>query len=174
MYLSIDPATSSGYAIFNVEKQLIHYGFFKPRTSNLENELSDIHDFFKRLIHEHKITNVFIEDFKVGSRQQKSAAEKSYSIRAILRYLAYKQNCKIKVVNISEWRKYIVGKANISKEDKKKHGKDANKIMVINALKNKYNIILPDKTENPLTGNHNKTPYDITDAIAIGLFSLKV
>jgi Holliday junction resolvasome RuvABC endonuclease subunit len=168
--LSIDPATSSGYTIFE-DGEMLENGFFKSPERDLGYRLKNTYNFFSELIDKGDIDEVCFEDFKVGKLA--SAAESSYGYRAIIRLLCSQRYLKYEVINVSEWKKFIAGRATPTKEQKEKYGKDANKMFIVEELK-KRGFTLPDMTENKATGRLSNTPFDCWDSIGIGLFFLSI
>ena len=168
-FLSIDPATSSGWCILNSNKELLKYGFYKPDNTDMGKELSDIYMYFCNIITNYKFDCVFIEDFKVG--KMVGSAEKSYAIRGVLRMLCSDMNVRYEIINISEWKKSLIGKTQPTKQDKKQYGKDAGKILTKNVIQSRYNI--PDRIEGK-TKNGIATPYDIFDSVGIGLHGIDI
>ena len=163
--LSIDPASSTGFSIFQ-GKSLIKCGVFKP-SGELNTKLFKIFNFFTDLCVSEGIDRIVVEDFKVGKFA--GAAESGYAIRAMFRLLSETLKIPHTVVNISCWHKCIIGKTRATKADKKLYGVNAIKELV--KLEVLVKVEVPEKCLNYASGREMVTPYDVYDSIGIFLAS---
>lgn len=165
--LSIDPASSTGFSIFE-DGKLIDYGFFKP-TGDLNNKLYEIYDYFYKLLQFEHFNNVVVEDFKVGKFA--SAAESGYSIRAMFRLMCKQEQTSHHVINVTDWHKYLVGITQAKKADKAELGKDALKIITKRKILSLYDV--SETCTNRSSNRVSTTPYDVYDSIGIGHYFLE-
>lgn len=170
--LSIDPAGSSGFVLFNDEK-VARYGLFKTTSGKpLPYRLREVFEFFRKVMVDEKVEAVFLEGFMVGGKSKKSAAESSYSIRAVIQLACELEGIPLHMVNVSLWHSHICGLTRASREQKRTLGKDAIKIITQEKLK-ALGYSWPDSVKNERTGKVVKMPYDVTDALGIGVYGIE-
>lgn len=160
--ISIDPATSSGVAIFKDNKPIEYY--IIKLTKDYRTQMFAV---VNNLIDKYNPELVCFEDYKVGKFA--NAAEKSYSIRCIIALCCDLRNIKCECINVSNWKRSLLGKYS-SKKAKEQYGKDYQKILVKNKLE-ELGYKIPEKVTNLLNDKKYKTTYDVYDALAIGLHS---
>lgn len=168
--LSIDPATSTGFSVFE-DGKLKEYGFFKPsgkKCETMNQKLYYIYNFFFQKIKDGNFDFVVVEDFKVGKFA--SAAESGYSIRAMFRLMTEQLNVKHEVINVTDWHKFLVGSTQATKKQKQELGKDALKIITGRKLRLVYEI--DSSCMNHFSGKIKETPFDVYDSIGIGHYFL--
>lgn len=164
--LSIDPAASTGFSLFE-DGRLIEYGFYKP-SGELNKRLHSIYDFF-RLKLKKNIDVLIVEDFKVGKFA--SAAESGYAIRAMFRLMAEQEKVDHHVINVTDWHKFLLGTTQATKKDKASLGKDALKILTKQKVLEYYNV--EEKCINEWSGRITTTPFDVYDSVGIGHYFLE-
>ena len=168
--LTLDPAASTGYCIANIKNNktnILEYGFLEIEKKEYDGDrYIDLEKQVTGLVISNNIKEVAIEDFYFSSRHAMGSAI-NVAFRAIIHMTCRKLNIPYTVIHISNWKKYICGRTRPTKEDKKKYGAKANKIMCLNALKDKFGVEFPEKSISKKTGKEINFRYDIADAVGI-------
>lgn len=170
--LVLDPAESTGYAVVLVDEDkssadIFRYGFLDVDTSSnyMGDWLLDLNRTVMNLINEYGVKMVVCEDFFFSSRFT-SGSNVNPAYRAAIHMAARFLKVPYEILNISQWKSFVVGRSVPTKEQKKKWGKTAaNKKMVAEALVKRWKIELPTYSFSPKTGKPIKFRYDISDAI---------
>jgi len=174
--LVIDPARSTGYCIFEYDKNnasadIIDWGFIEIA----ENEVAgyqylDLLTQIEKLIKDNDIEDVALEDY-FFSRRSPQGANLNCAFRAMIHMKCSELKLPYQILNISLWKKYINGRSTSTKEQKAKWGKEASKkLMSQESLFNKWNIKFPNHSLSLKTGKPIKFRYDIVDAVAMAIF----
>jgi hypothetical protein len=117
------------------------------------------------LINQYGVKMVVVEDYFFSSRFT-AGSNVNPAYRAAIHMASRFLNVPYEILNISQWKSFVVGRSTPTKEQKKKWGKAAaNKNMVVEALVKRWNISLPTYSLSPKTGKPIKFRYDISDAI---------
>jgi len=168
MFLSIGPASTTGYALFDDDSDLITVGVIKspnkvenvlvPKGERLYLYKRDLVSVISSLQKEYGIIKaVLYEDF-FFSHLNRNGSSLNVSLRAIIEYCCYELNIPCEVVSISQWKKHAASKGNASKKDIK------------SGVLNMFEV--PEKVRVEGTDKKIKTPQDVYDAIGIGSFGI--
>jgi Holliday junction resolvasome RuvABC endonuclease subunit len=174
-FIAIDPATSSGYAVADVEGKtctIVEYGFIDVDTSSpyvgdwcldLQKRIDEIHA-------RTGFTDVAVEGFFFSSRfTQGTDVNPAY--RTAIHMWARQNNLPYSILNISSWKTIVAGRSTPTKEQKAKYGKEAaKKIMIVQALWERHGIRLPNHSISEATGKPIIFRYDIGDAIGQAIY----
>ena len=185
--LIIDPATTSGYCImrhfqdldgkFDLEKNIFSGEcvietpqFF---TATLDKNFSGdptgricnlVYDFFKQIIEKEAINFVAIEQY-MFSRRSSTGSGLNVAVRSAIEMLCDSMKIRCLVLGISFWKKTIAGRSIPTKEQKNLWKSKANKMFIVQALKEKYGIEFPEKIKNE-KGKLVNFKYDLSDVVA--------
>ena len=176
--LAIDPATSSGYAVFDRTPEgatLVSFGFFDTTPSSETRCMGDVcldyRNAIIKLLVEFTPSEVAIEDY-FFNKNTRGGANVNPALRAIAHLVIRERGIHYEVVNPLVWKRFVTGNSSATKEDITKHGKTtAEKARVKNALAKHWGLTLPEKVKSEKTGREIKFRFDISDAIGIGVFS---
>lgn len=105
----------TGYCILSRDKSIIEKGVIKSKKENRLEKMLDIRGAVDKLIMEHNVSAVFMEDYSYGSRNTKwtfSAGE----LGGLIKVYLYESEIEYELVSPSMWKKYICGKGNLKKE----------------------------------------------------------
>ena len=126
--------------------------------------VSDILAQYSPVSHVHVETFFFSKKFCNGS-------DVNLILRAAIYQLLREKNITYTLHGPAQWKRFIVGRVQPTKSDIDKHGKTkASKAIVVDALTSKYNIRFPSHIR--LAGRRVQFKYDISDAVAIGLYGM--
>lgn len=173
--LNFDPAKSTGYSVLEVSGDsatLIEYGFLELDDSSIYvgDWCIDFRKKIKELIDSFKPDVISVEDYFFSSRFATGASVNT-ALRTTIHITARDLGLPYEVLSISSWKNFICGRTTPTKEQKKKYGKDAKKKMIVEALKDRHSITLPEFSISKKTGKPVKFKSDISDAIAQGMFA---
>ena len=180
--VSIDPATCSGFCIFEKHEdntvRIVKCGAFVVDTTseyqgdhmlNMREELERVMSFAPGPIeHVHIETFFFSKKFCQGS-------DLNLILRAAIYQLLRETGIPYTLHGPTHWKKFIVGHVRPTKQETERHGKTkAPKAIVVDALKNKYNIQMPVSTSLSSSGKSRRVQfkYDTSDAIGIGIYGI--
>jgi len=175
--LSIDPAKCSGWSVFNCNNECIleKYGLVNTTSikyNNVGEELLAYKNYIIKLVKDYNIDFVVLEDYFFSSRF-KSGSNLNPAFRSIIWLLCAELNIPFKIINISNWKKYIGGCIKPDKVTVRKFGRKlANKEYIKQALIDKYNLVLDNMVYDLVRDKLVPTKYDVCDSIAIGIYHL--
>lgn len=177
--LSIDPATSTGWAIFEV-----HDGVTTKKdhgiivfTHNSEGELmSKIYKWVTHVCKKFGIKYIALENYFFSSRAKQGANINLY-IRGAMMMASHDLGIPYDIINITDWKYHICGTKRPTKEliarmpgkTAKTRREKANKEMVREAIRDRWNFQLSSHMVSE-SGNLVTTKSDELDAIAIGIY----
>lgn len=174
--LSLDPAKSTGYAIFRVipneSASLIKFGCFEVDNSSTfqGDHMLSMRQNVDSLLLEFDIEFAHVETF-FFSKKFCNGSDENLILRAAIYQLLREKKIEYTLHSPTVWKKFICGKARPSPADIKLYGKTkAPKMMIHHALKTRYNIELP--THTMISGRRLSFRYDISDAISIGIYGI--
>lgn len=179
--LVLDPANSTGYCIYELDKtkasaNIVAWGFV-----DIEDETDYDGDRYllllsavDKLIKENDIEEIALEDY-FFSRRSPQGANLNCSYRAMIHMRSRELGLHYEVLNISLWKKYINGRSTSTKEQKAKWGKEpSKKLMTQESLWKKWQIRFPNHSLSQKTGKPIKFRYDIVDAVAMAIFHASI
>lgn len=171
--LVIDPATCTGWCVFNKKCKLLEYGFFKIKpTEYVGDQLIQMQIEILELIKKFSPSHIVIEDY-FFSRKFRQGSNMNPAYRAAIHIIVRLLELPYTVISPIVWKKFVAGRVKPTKEECKLYGKDpAKKIMIREALDKKFNIVFPDIIKDT-NGKNVKFKYDISDAAAMGIYYLK-
>ncbi len=174
--LILDPATTTGYCIFEYDKNktlanIVNWGFIEVEDHEiLGDRYLDYLSKIEKLIKDNNIEDVALEDY-FFSRRTPQGANLNCAYRAMIHMKCRELNLNYTILNISLWKKFIAGRTTPTKEQKKKWGKEASKkLMIQEALFKKWKIKFPNHSISSKTGKPVKFKYDIVDAVGMAIF----
>jgi Holliday junction resolvasome RuvABC endonuclease subunit len=181
--LGIDPATSTGYCIITINKDvnipnkekianIIKYGYFDIDTSSIYegNWCIDLQNKIKNIIDEYKINEVAIEDYYFN-KKSRNGANINVAYRTSIHILCCQMNIPYDIISISQWKNFIARRSTPTKEQKNKYGKaHSKKLFIQEALYNEFGIIFPNHSISHKTGKPIGFRSDIVDVIGISIF----
>lgn len=172
--LILDPASSTGYCLVEIKDKkanIFKYGHIDIAPSDYDGDRCvQLMNEVKSLITEHNVKHVGIEDFFFSSRNATGSM-----LNAFYRAAIYTQ-CRLlglgyTIINVSNWKKFIAGRSTPTKEQKLKWGKEpAKKLMIQQALWDKFKFRFPDYSISLKTGKPIKFRYDVVDAVGQAIF----
>jgi len=172
--LSIDPATSAGYALIRTmdnQADIYGYGYLDVDTSSKYqgDHCLDLMAQLQDLIYLHSVDHICVEDYFFSNRFRNGAGVNA-AFRTAIHILARQNNIPYTILNISLWKKHIAGRVTPTKEQKIKWGKEpAKKLHIQEALWTKYNIRFPNHVISK-AGKPVAFKFDISDAVAQGIY----
>jgi len=110
--LSLDPSLSETGWYFKVENTE-EFGIIKTKTKNIER-LIDIRTEIEKLINYFKPEIIIYEDYSFGSRGR--GVFSLGELGGVLKTLIYEKNVKLIIVNSMQWKKFVLDKGNLKKE----------------------------------------------------------
>jgi len=173
--LALDPATSTGYALIEIDNghaNIYEYGFLDidPDMPYIGDKCNDLYNRVEKIIDEHDIELVCIEDYFYSSRFC-SGTNLNGAFRTALHMLCRNKDLHYEVLNISLWKKFVAGRSTPTKDQKKKWGKEASKKLYMQqALYDNYGFKFPNHSLSEKTGKPILFRYDIVDAVAQAIF----
>lgn len=176
--LVIDPASSTGYAVAEVEgdkARIYRYGFIDVDTTSqyMGDWCIDLMAKVKDIMIKENIDDLAIEDFFFSGKFASGC-----SVNTAFRTAVHIQCCLSQIpytiLNISEWKRHIAGASTASKIQKKKWGKEAaKKLFIQEALWDRYGYRFPNHSISEKTGKPIFFRYDVVDAVAMTVFYLE-
>lgn len=174
--LVLDPASTSGYCIFEHDKDsasanIVEWGFIQVEECEiLGDRYLDYLSKIEKLINDNNIKDIALEDY-FFSRRTPQGANLNCAYRAMIHMKSRELKLNYTILNISLWKKFIAGRSTSTKEQKAKWGKEASKkLMIQESLWKKWNIRFPNHSISKNTGKPIKFKYDIVDAVAMAIF----
>jgi Holliday junction resolvasome RuvABC endonuclease subunit len=182
--LSLDPATTTGWAICEVEEQgktvtLVDMGAFKVDTAKPEDDADDPTgrwcNALSRKVDEllSPLPDVcFVEDFFFSPRARNGSTLNVY-FRAAIFMLLSSRGVRYRKFSPTHWKTFITGAASgrPGKQRVLAEGKaSANKTVVFDALRDRYGVSFPETTT--INGRKLKFKYDVSDAVGIAFFGV--
>lgn len=172
--LALDPASSTGYAKCTIEEGNVilgEYGILEVKHeanqiySTVGDTCNDLYNKVEALL-EPVPDVVYVEDFFVSSRCTRGV-NLNFFLRGAICMLLSKRGIKYKFLSPSEWKTFITGTrgGRPTKAMKEANGKNANKTIIIDKLKERYGLVFPEKIL--IDGKMRKFKYDVSDAIGI-------
>eukprot|EP00965_Chrysotila_dentata_P049456 1639647-Pleurochrysis_carterae.AAC.1 len=181
--LALDPAKSTGYARCMVsedrtECRVVDYGVLTTTTetsthddfSTVGRTCNALYDKVEELLH--PMPDVcYIEDFFVSSKALRGVGL-NYYLRGAICMLLSKKAVKYKFLSPTEWKAFVTGHRDgrPTKVMKETYGRSANKAIVVEKLRERYGLTLPDRIH--IDGKLRKCPSDVSDAIGIALYGM--
>jgi len=169
--LAFDPGSSCGYAVASVDEltrsaTLIHYGIIEPKSSTYVGDSSiDLMQQVKDIIIKYGAQEVSLEDYFASSKFA-SGTDLNYYYRGAIQIQVRSMGLHYEMLNISNWKVFVAGRSMPTKEQKIKYGKaPAKKIMIQEALWNRFNIRFPNHSISPTTGKPIQFRMDSVDAV---------
>jgi Holliday junction resolvasome RuvABC endonuclease subunit len=168
--LALDPAHSTGYALAKLENnhcEIYEYGFLDvANTSEYTGDWClDLMSQVQKLYDKHHFDEVGVEDYFFSARFVQGA-NVNPMYRAAIHIWCRQNKIHYSILNISNWKVFVAGRSTPTKPQKLKWGKEAaKKKMTIAALRDRWNILLPDYSISTKTGKPIKFRFDIGDAI---------
>jgi Holliday junction resolvasome RuvABC endonuclease subunit len=175
--LTIDPASSTGYAVTNINVQedtadIFDYGFINIDNSSkyMGDWCISIMEEVKQLIYKYNAELVTVEGY-FSTGKFCGGADINYFYRAAIHILCRQFKLHYEILNVSEWKKYIAFRSTPTKEQKKNWGKEAaKKLFVQQALWERYSIKFPNFSISNKTGKPVKFCFDIVDSVAMAVY----
>ncbi len=186
--LVLDPATSTGYALAEVTYEremheigarahIYEYGCIDVDLSadNSGDHCIDLMKKVKRLIVKHQVTHVGVEDYFFNKRTA-NGSNVNAAFRTAIHILCRLNKLPYWIINISSWKRYATGdRIRPTKEQVKKWGKEpAKKLMIQQALWERFKIKFPNHVISTKTGKPIGFRSDVVDAVAQMVYLLKI
>ena len=173
--LALDPGASTGYCLTDTNSGEIYaYGFLDVDDSNkcIGYRCTQLQHAIDLICKAHLVEHVVVEDYFFSSRFA-SGVSVNAAYRTAIYMHCYQSHIPYTIINPSEWKKFIAGSARPDKKQKKKWGKEAaKKMMIVEALAKRWNILLPSYSISIKTGKPIKYRCDTSDAIGQMIFYL--
>lgn len=173
--LVLDPAVSTGYCLVRISgdtADIYEYGIIEiPDDTDYDGDRCiSMMTQIKDIIEKHKVTDVAIEDYFFSKRFAQGGTL-NVALRTAIHIQTRLMGLEYTVLNISNWKKFISGRTTPTKEQKAKWGKEpAKKLMIQQALWEKYKFRFPNHSISKKTNKPIKFRYDIVDAVAQAVF----
>lgn len=168
--LALDPATSTGYClveITNKKANIYEYGIIDVDISSeyQGDHCINLMDQIQTILNKHKITTIVIENYFFSNKFRQGSCVNA-AFRTAIHILARNNNIDYIILSITEWKKYIAGRSNPTKEQKKQWGINAKKIYIQDALWYWWGFKFPNHSISPNTGKPISFRYDVVDVVA--------
>lgn len=173
--LVLDPAASTGYCLVRIEDNkadIYDYGFIEIRddTDFDGDRCIDMMNQIKKIIEDNDVTEVAIEDYFFSKRFAQGGTL-NVALRTAIHIQARLLGLEYTILNVSNWKKFIAGRSTPTKEQKAKWGKEpAKKLMIQQALWDKWKFRFPNHSISKKTGKPIKFRYDVVDAVGQAVF----
>ncbi len=173
--LSIDPASSTGYALIAIKDRVATIYEYGCLTVDLSSEYQGDHciDLMQQLesiIYLHSVDNICIEDY-FFSKRFCNGTNVNAAFRTAIHILARHLGIPYTILNITSWKTYVAGRSTPTKEQKKRWGKELSKKLYIQqALWEGYGFKFPNHILSERTGKPIVFKHDIVDAVAQGVY----
>ena len=178
--LSIDPAHSCGWSVFEIYKEskvihLVQCDFLEIETKEdgyIGDACISLQNQIRELINKYNVQEVCAEDYFMSSKKCQGANMNVYFRGAI--YIACRElGLHYDIIPVWGWKSFIAGQTTPGKEMKKYYGKElANKIYIQEALWTRYNLRFPNYSISKNTNKPISLRYDMIDSVGIGLFHI--
>lgn len=161
--LAVDPGTSTGYAVFRLDRErneaiiLATADIKLGKTDSLGEVCVALMEALRPLLEQFAVEMVAYEDY-YASFTSRNGMSKNIYLRAAISILCTQLQLPYHVVPITTWKKVVCGRSRPNEQEKQDHGKAANKGMVLDAVRR--------KCETLILARHS----DHVDAIAIGMY----
>jgi len=127
-------------------------------------------DQIETIINDHNVTQVALEDY-FFSKRFASGGTLNVAFRTAIWIQARRMGLDYTILNIGNWKKFVAGRSTSTKEQKLKWGKEpSKKLMIQQALWDKYNFRFPNHSLSKKTGKPIKFRYDVVDAVGQAVF----
>lgn len=162
--LSIDPAISSGWAVFAGPDNALcieSWGFFKVACSSeyAGDSCLSMYSQFANIVEAHApLHHVFIEDY-FFARRKCNGCSLNVKLRAAIEMFLRQRDMKYSLISPASWWSFIVGSSQAKGRARKEKTREA--------LASKYRLELPDRVDKKLL------PHDVYDAIGIGIYGIR-
>jgi len=173
--LILDPASSTGYCLVKIENNkadIYEYGFLdiEDVTDYDGDRCINLMDQIKKIIEDNSVTEIALEDY-FFSKRFATGGTLNVAYRTAIWIQARLLGLEYTILNISNWKKFVAGRSTSTKEQKAKWGKEpSKKLMIQQALWDKYGFRFPNHSISKKTGKPIKFRYDIVDAVAQAVF----
>lgn len=173
--LVLDPAASTGYCLVKISNNkgnIYDYGFIDiaDDTDYDGDRCIDMMSQVKSIIEKHGVTEIAIEDYFFSKRFAQGGTL-NVALRTAIHIQARLMGLEYTVLNVSNWKKFIAGRSTPTKEQKAKWGKEAaKKLMIQQALWDKWQFRFPNHSISKKTGKPIKFRYDVVDAVGQAVF----
>jgi Holliday junction resolvasome RuvABC endonuclease subunit len=172
--LVLDPAASCGYCLLKVEDKVANiyeYGFIDIGESEFVGDRCIyLMDKIEQMLVSHSITHVAVEDYFFSSRFA-TGSDVNVAFRTAIYIKCRQHKIDYQILSVSGWKKFIAGRSTPSKAQKLKWGKaPAKKLMIQEALYQKYKIRFPNHSISEKTQKPIKFRTDIVDAVAQAIY----
>lgn len=168
--LVLDPAESTGYCLVQLDGDsatIYEYGLINIAPHDYEGDRCiDLMNKVDQLITQHHVSHIVVEDY-FFSRRFAKGCDMNMAYRTAIHILSRQRNLDYTILNISQWKKFIAGRTTPTREQKDKWGKaPAKKLMIQQALWEKYGFRFPNHSISEKTGKPIKFRFDIVDVVA--------
>ena len=175
--LSIDPATCTGWALFEIDEHsqtvtLKDYGALEvDKTAELEgHKMLSLRHQVAAILDRQPPEHVHIETY-FFNRRTCNGSDVNVLLRGAIYQLLCERGIGYTLHAPTHWKKFIGGTAVPRKTDIAKFGKTrAAKAYIAAALGSKYGIFFPSHTR--IGGRRLTFKWDISDAVGIGLYGI--
>jgi hypothetical protein len=128
----------------------------------------------EKLLVAHKVEQVAIEDY-FFSKKFVAGCDLNGAYRTALHILCRQRGIPYKILNISEWKKFVAGRSTPTPDQKAKWGKDpSKKLYMQQALWQRWGFRFPNHSLSNLTGKPILFRYDIVDAVAQAVYFSRI
>lgn len=126
------------------------------------------HEWIGNLLDQINPTRLVIEDYFFRGKFA-MGANINPKIRGVFEMVASYPDRRIPYVMVqpTHWKKVIAGRATPTGSQKRKWKSKANKLFIVEALRERHGITCPVSMTNPSTGRLINFKYDISDALGI-------
>ena len=175
--LVIDPAMSSGYAVFAWNGASIvsieAYGDMAIEGVTNGHQCIAMMESVSELIKTHRPNRVLVEDYFFRGRTA-NGSTMNVALRAATWMACTTCNVEYSTVPPITWKKFIVGRSKPSVSENTMWGAHADKIIVQHALWRLFSIRFPNHSISHKTQKPVKMRYDAVDAVAMGIWYYSV
>lgn len=179
--LVLDPAISTGYALVAVSEGaevaiIYEYGFLDVNSSSqyVGDWCLDLQSQLEVIIKKHCVQHIAVEDF-FFARRTANGSKVNVELRTAIYILARSLKIPYTILSITEWKKFVAGRSTPTKEQKKQWGPaPSKKLMIQEALWNKYKIRFPNHSISKKTGKPINFRMDIVDVVAQSIYFCKI
>ena len=184
--LVLDPAASTGYCFMSIRSHdddhgqkiavIYDYGFIDVDTSSdySGDWCIDLQNQLEKMCRRHGVTHIAVENF-FFSKKFANGSTLNVEFRTAIYIMARRLKLPYTILGISEWKKFISGRATPTKEQKKKWGHArAKKLAIQQSLWEKYHIRFPNHSISTKTGKPMSFRLDIVDAVAQAIYFAKI
>lgn len=166
--IAFDPASSTGYTFAELKNNTLYINSQSCLCFDIKTNMDkgsytiNMYKKVKEILLEHKPDKVVVEDYFFSNRFRNGSTV-NVELRTAIYMICAKLKIPYTIITPTDWKTYIQSPLKYTKQQKKKMGKNAEKLIIIERLREKYGIVFPEKITH--NSKQVKFRYDISDSV---------